>query len=196
MYHDNKLIVFHIFCKRSMPNWKYFRASEVPYQSYHWWSSCQSHVFRLREKQSLLKRLGKFQFSPEEGSHVYHVQNKAISPFATHHNDVIMGTMASQITSLTIVYPTVYSGADRRKHQSSASLAFVQGIHRRPVNSPHKCLVTQKMFPFDDVIVRYMYIHGNDRRLWGNTASVHLRRLRWATWEGNWPASFHAIWRE
>ena len=41
-----------------------------------------------------------------------------------------MGAMASQITSLTIVYLTVYSGADQRKHQSSASLAFVRGIHR------------------------------------------------------------------
>ena len=33
-----------------------------------------------------------------------------------------MGEMASQITSLTIVYSTVYAGADQRKHQSSASL--------------------------------------------------------------------------
>ena len=49
-----------------------------------------------------------------------------------------MGAMASQITSLTIVYSTVYSGADQRKHQSSASLAFVRGIHRWPVNCPHK----------------------------------------------------------
>ena len=54
-----------------------------------------------------------------------------------------MGTMASQITSLTIVYSTVYSGADQRKHQSSASLAFVWGIHRGPVNSPHKWPVTR-----------------------------------------------------
>ena len=46
-----------------------------------------------------------------------------------------------------------YSGTDQRKHQSSASLAFVRGIHRRPVNSPHKWPVTRKMFPFDDVIM-------------------------------------------
>ena len=70
-----------------------------------------------------------------------------------HHSDVVMGTVASQITSLTIVYSTVYSGADQRKHQSSASLAFVRGIHRGPVNSPHKWPVTRKMFPFDDVIM-------------------------------------------
>ena len=47
-----------------------------------------------------------------------------------HNNDVIMTTMASQITSLTVVYSTFYSDADQRKHQSSASLAFVWGIHR------------------------------------------------------------------
>ena len=64
-----------------------------------------------------------------------------------------MGMMASQITSLTIVYSTVCSGSDQRKHQSSASLAFVWGIHRGPVNSPHKRPVTRKMFPFDDVIM-------------------------------------------
>ena len=55
-----------------------------------------------------------------------------------HYNDVIMSAMASQITSLTIVYSSVYSGEDQRKHQSSVSLAFVWGIHRWPANSPHK----------------------------------------------------------
>ena len=64
-----------------------------------------------------------------------------------------MTSMASQITSLAIFCSTVYSGADQRKHQSSASLAFVRGIHRGPVNSPHKWPVTRKMFPFDDVIM-------------------------------------------
>ena len=47
-----------------------------------------------------------------------------------HYDDVIMTTMASQITSLKVVYSTIYSDADQRKHQSSASLAFVWGIHR------------------------------------------------------------------
>ena len=70
-----------------------------------------------------------------------------------HYSDVIMGTMASQITSLGIAYSTIYSGADHRRHQSSASLAFVRGIHRWPVNSPHKGPVARKMFPFDDVII-------------------------------------------
>ena len=64
-----------------------------------------------------------------------------------------MDEIASQITSLTIVYSIVYSDADQRKNKSSASLAFVRGIHRGPVNSPHKWPVTRKMFPFDDVIM-------------------------------------------
>ena len=71
-----------------------------------------------------------------------------------HYSDVKMGMIASQITSLTIVYLTVYSGADQRKHQSSASLAFVWGIHRGPVNSPPKWPVMRKVFPFDDVIMK------------------------------------------
>ena len=71
----------------------------------------------------------------------------------THYNDVIMSPIASQITSLTIVYSTIYSDADQRKYQSSASLAFVRGIHRWPVNSPHKGSETRKMFPFDEVIM-------------------------------------------
>ena len=64
-----------------------------------------------------------------------------------------MGVMASQITILMIVYSTVYSGTDQRKHQSSVSLAFVRGIHWWPVNFPHKWPVTPNMFPFDDVIM-------------------------------------------
>ena len=70
-----------------------------------------------------------------------------------------MGAIASQITSLTIVYCTVYSGADQRKHQSSASLAFVRGIH------PHKWPVTRKIFPFDyDVMF--------SRRRWVNCITL------------------------
>ena len=66
--------------------------------------------------------------------------------------------MASQITSLTIVQTLT----DERKQQSSASLAFVRGIHQWPMNSPHKWPVTRKMFLFDDVI---MNIHQG--ALWG-----------------------------
>ena len=77
-----------------------------------------------------------------------------------------MGAIASQITSLTIVFSTVYSDADQRKHQSSASLAFVRGIHRGPVNILHKWPVTREMFPFDDVIMH-------------NIFSVHILLTKW-----------------
>ena len=73
-------------------------------------------------------------------------QNKA------HYSDFVMSAMASQITCVSIVCSTVCSGADQRKHQSTASLAFVSGIHRWPLDSHHKGPVTWKMFPFDDVI--------------------------------------------
>ena len=66
--------------------------------------------------------------------------------------------MTYQITSLRIVYSTAYSRANQRKHQSSASLASVRGIHRWPVNFPHKGPVTRKMFPFDDVIMFQSWI--------------------------------------
>ena len=67
---------------------------------------------------------------------------------ANHYNDVIMGAMASQITGVSVVYSTVYSGSDQRKNQSSASLAFA---------SSHKGPVMRKNFPFDDVIVFFTY---------------------------------------
>ena len=69
--------------------------------------------------------------------------------YAKHYSDVKMGTMASQITSLTIVYWIAYSGADQRKHQK---LRVTSLCDRWPVNSPHKWPVTRKMFPFDDII--------------------------------------------
>ena len=72
-----------------------------------------------------------------------------------HYNDVIMTTMASQITSVTVVYSTVYSDADQRKHQSSASLAFVWGFHRDRWIPRTKGQLRGKMFPFDDVIMNF-----------------------------------------
>ena len=86
-----------------------------------------------------------------------------------HYSDVIMGMMESQITSLTIVYSTLYSGTDQRKHQSSTSLAFVWGIHWWPVNSPQKWPVTGKIFPFDDIIM-----------MWDNTATIQKKNKQ--TW--------------
>ena len=76
-----------------------------------------------------------------------------------------MGAMASQMTSLTIVYSTVYSGVEHRKHQSSTSLAT-----RWPVNSPHKCPVTRKMFPFDDVIM--VKNQGRQWTHWGRVTHI------------------------
>ena len=73
-----------------------------------------------------------------------------------NYSDVITVAMTSQITGVTIVYSTVCSGADQRRHQSSASLAFVRGIHRWPVNSPHRGRVARKRFPFDDVIMIFL----------------------------------------
>ena len=87
-----------------------------------------------------------------------------------HYSGVIMGAIASQITSLTIVYWTVYSDADQRKYQSSASLAFVRGIHRGPGTSPRKGPVT---FPFDDVI-QMTFVTAMVTRLW---ALCHLNHI-------------------
>ena len=83
----------------------------------------------------------------------WHWINKLLWVHSINYNDVIISVMASQITSLTIVCSTVYSGAYQRKYQNHSSLAFVRGIHRWPVNSPHKGPVTRQMFPFDDVII-------------------------------------------
>ena len=89
-------------------------------------------------------------------SHLWYLRqndDSFVSVIQKHYSDVIMSMIASQITGVSIVYSTVCSDADQRKHQGSASLAFVRGIHRWPVNSPHKWPVTRKMFPFEDVIM-------------------------------------------
>ena len=90
-----------------------------------------------------------------------------------------------------IIYSTVYSDADERKHQSSASLAFVWGIHRSPVNSPHKWPVTRKMFPFHDVIKTHI-LHGyfratDDHR--GYTAKLFPFRCPLGAYILFWPLS-------
>ena len=97
-----------------------------------------------------------------------------------HYIDVIMGAMASQITSLASVYSIVYSGSDQREHQSSASLAFVWGIHRCPLNSQHKWPVTRKIFPFDDVIMIYFLIdmHYCRRQHQSDVLTCHLVQLQ------------------
>ena len=97
-----------------------------------------------------------------------------------------MSSIASQITILTTVYSTVYSGADQRKHQSSASLAFVRGIHRGPVNSPHKWPVTRKMFPFDDVIICVEERSGCTCRPCPLTQSEHGHLTTFECWSMRW----------
>ena len=116
-----------------------------------WWPRKGGHRFKPPHLTNLPRQSGS-----GRGEIYLHVNkhdvNDAFSAWYIVVN-VIMGMIASQITSLTIVCSTVYSGANQRKHQISASLAFVRGIHRGPVNSPHKWPVTRKVFPFDDVIM-------------------------------------------
>ena len=64
-----------------------------------------------------------------------------------------MRSMVFQINGASIVYSTISSGTDQRKHQSSASLAFVRGIYQWLVNSPYKGPLMRKMFPYDDNII-------------------------------------------
>ena len=104
------------------------------------------------------------------------LEKAAIGP-AVHYSDVIMGTLPSQITSLTIFYSIVYSDADQRKHQSSASLAFVRGIHRGLVNSPHRWPVRRKMFPFDEVIM-FCTFPGNTGLILGLRPANERRRYK------------------
>ena len=115
-----------------------------------------------------------------------------------------MTMLASQITSLTVVYSIVYSDVNQRKHQSSASLAFVREIHRRPVNFPHKWPVTRKMFQFDDVIMKsplgpftQQLRHFSPRQR--NATRKPGCRPRWETWcRGVVPGdrAKQAVWEE
>ena len=96
-----------------------------------------------------------------------------------------MSTMASQITSLTIVYSVVYSRTRQRKHQSPASLAFVRGIHRWPVNFPHKGPAPRKIFPFDDVIMISDYMP----HITMCEITYLYRNLSWTMWVKGGPCS-------
>ena len=78
-----------------------------------------------------------------------------------------MTTVASQITSLTIVYLTVYSDADQRKTSKLRITGLCAGNSPGPVNSPHKWPVTREMFPFDDVIMKYGQLLTTDNSSWG-----------------------------
>ena len=101
-------------------------------------------------------------------SHAVTIDGSTIRIFV--RNGITLHWRHHRGNSVQIYQPhlTVYIGAYQRKHQSSASLAFMQGIHRWPVNSPHNGPVTRKMFPFDDVIMKLQNkcIH-----------AVHIERL-------------------
>ena len=84
----------------------------------------------------------------------------ALRSVLSHYSDVIMSVMAFQITGISIVCSTVCSGADQKRHQSSMSLPLERGIHRWPVDSPHKGPVARVMFPFDDFIMRVRMCRG------------------------------------
>ena len=81
-----------------------------------------------------------------------------------HYSDILMSTIASQITGVSIVCWNVGSGVNQRKHQSSASLGPVRGIHLWPVNSPHQGPVTQQLCPIDDVI-----------KIWSRTSILYVK---------------------
>ena len=106
------------------------------------------------------------------------VHNKAINwwpsmhwTHLSHYSNAIMRVMASQITCVSIACFTVCSGTDQRKHQRSVTLAFVRGIHRWLVDSPHKKPVTEKMFLFDDVI---MSVHFCEECQWCRKTSLEM----------------------
>ena len=79
-----------------------------------------------------------------------------------HYTYVIMSLMASQITSLAIVYSPVCSGTDKKKKKKLRVTGLCEGNSPGPVNSPHKRPVTRKMFPFDDVIIM---VNGNEHHV-------------------------------
>ena len=126
-------------------------------------SNCDRDISKLIEL-SLIILSGQTDTKPVETQKIdwigklFVTEHSAADTVKTHYMDLIMGAMTSQITSLTIVDSTIYSDADQRKHQSSASLAFVRGIHQSPVNTPHKWSATRKMFPFNDVIMSRAYV--------------------------------------
>ena len=141
----NTLNSHHTYCPYSIENF----LKKIPQQALHRLPVTARYLgfvsWKLTKSWAIL-----YYWSPVQN--VTH-QAASLHKGSAHYSVVIMGSIASQITSLTIVYSAVNSGADQRKHQSSASLAFVWGIHRGPVNSLHKGPVMRKMFPFDDVIM-------------------------------------------
>ena len=119
-------------------------------------------------------------------------ENGSICNNEYHYSDVIMSAIASQITSVSRVCLTVCSGADQRKHSISASLAFVGGIHRWPVEFPSQRSNNAEMFSFDDVIMfalnltcasQFVYITNPE-----TVSGVHwqIANCHTESWPGRW----------
>ena len=111
-------------------------------------------MFWLNENISLRLLYSKLSFGSEEmiSQSPVNVIKQWVS-ILCHYTDVIMSAMVPQITCVSIIWSIICSGADQRKHPSSASLAFVKEIHRWPMDSPHKGPVTRKIYPFGNVIM-------------------------------------------
>ena len=127
----------------------YFIRAFMPAQNYYYFTDDAFRFIEVIPNNLLKVRLMFYTLLSVSNKSRFPHMNKPL-PLQWRHR----GPIASKIISLTSVFSTVYPGADQGKHQSSASLAFVPGIHRRPVNSSHKWPVTRKMFPFDDVIMQ------------------------------------------
>ena len=100
--------------------------------------------------------------------------------FIQHYSDVTISAMVSQITGvngIAGICSSVCSGADKIKHQSTASLAFVKGIHHWPVNCPPKGPVKRKMFPFGDVIMQWSLSKSYLQIDWSDVENVSVITL-------------------
>ena len=116
------------------------------------WVNCRVSTMRIRGK--MTKICSTSQVLCTWSAFVVCCCSMPILSISLHYSDVIMSTITSQIICVSIVCSTVCAGADQRIHHSSASLAFVTGIHHRlPVDFSHKGPATWKIFPFDDVIM-------------------------------------------
>ena len=114
-----------------------------------WWLKSVSAVLITKYQHAVLES---YAVADEYSATVQQKSDWLQMCYDTYCNDVIMRAMASQITSLTIVYSNVYSDADQRKHQSSASLFFT-GTGEFPTQMAS----ARKMFPFDDVMMDKAY---------------------------------------
>ena len=117
-----------------------------------WWyfdSNFTEICGAINHKQALIKKVA--WLNPATNHYRNQWLHNALLGFI-HDSNVIMSAMTSQITGVSSVCSAVCSCANQRKRKSSASLAFVRGIHQWPVDSPHKGPVTRKMFPFDDIM--------------------------------------------